>query len=82
MKSIVVLFDEKNIYEDLKAFDGKSAKELCADAAATLDMPVKTIDGLSTISELVGKLASICSETESLPVQRTLSPSFGLKLKP
>ena len=65
MKSIVVLFDEKNIYEDLKAFDGKSAKELCADAAASLDMPVKTIDGLSTISELVGKLASICSETES-----------------
>ena len=65
MKSIVVLFDEKNNYEDLKAFDGKSAKELCSDAAASLDMPVKTIDGLSTISELVGELASICSETQS-----------------
>ena len=65
MKSIVVLFDEKNKYEDEKVFDGKSAVELCASAAASLDLPVKTIDGLTTIAQLVGELSSICSQTQS-----------------
>ena len=65
MKSIVVLFDEKNNYEDLKAFDGSSAKELCAQAVAALDLPVKTIDGLSTIGELVTELDSICKQNQS-----------------
>ena len=65
MKSIVVLFDEKNKYEDIKAFDGKSAVELCAAAAASLELPVKTVTGLCTKSELAAKLDSICKENQA-----------------
>ncbi|MBR5032990.1 MAG: spiro-SPASM protein [Treponema sp.] len=63
MKSIVVLFDEKNKYEDEKVFSGKSAKELCLSAAESFGFEVRTISGLSTISELLEELDKICSES-------------------
>ena len=65
MKSILVLFDEKNKYEDQKVFGGKSALELCARAAASLEMPVKTISGLSSVGQLLEELSSICSQSQS-----------------
>ena len=63
MKSIVVLFDEKNKYEDEKVFGGKSAKELCQKAALSLGFEVKTISGCSTITALLEELDKICKET-------------------
>ena len=65
MKSILVLYDEKNKYEDQKVFGGKSALELCARAAASLEMPVKTISGLSSVGQLLEELSSICSQSQS-----------------
>ena len=63
MKSIVVLFDEKNKYEDEKVFGGKSAKELCLAAAESLGFEVRTISGCTTISELLEELDKICTES-------------------
>ena len=63
MKSIVVLFDEKNKYEDEKVFAGKSAKELCHTAAESFGFEVRTISGCSTISLLLEELDKICCET-------------------
>ena len=63
MKSIVVLFDEKNKYEDEKVFDGKSAKELCRLSAASLGFEVKTISGCPAITALLEELDKICRET-------------------
>ena len=63
MKSIVVLFDEKNKYEDQKVFDGKSAKELCQVSAASLGFEVKTISGCPTVTALLEELDKICRET-------------------
>ena len=65
MKSIVVLFDEKNKYEDELVFSGKSAKELCQIAALSFGFEVRTISGLSTISALLEELDKICRETGS-----------------
>ena len=56
MKSIVVLFDEKNKYEDELVFAGKSAKELCQIAALSFGFEVRTISGLSKISALLEEL--------------------------
>ena len=63
MKSIVVLFDEKNKYEDELVFSGKSAKQLCNSAALSLGFDVKTISGCSTITELLEELDNICKES-------------------
>ena len=65
MKTIIVLFDENNKYENQKVFDGKSAVELCVSAAESLALPVKTIQGFTTISQLISELSSICSQTSS-----------------
>ncbi len=65
MKSIVVLFDEKNKYEDEKVFAGKSAKELCSLSAASFGFEVRTISGCSTISSLLEELDKICRESQS-----------------
>ncbi len=62
MKSILVLFDEKNKYEDQKVFDGKSAKELCQVSAAALGFEVKTISGCPTITALLEELDKICRD--------------------
>ena len=62
MKSIVVLFDEKNKYEDELVFSGKSAKQLCNSAALSLGFDVKTISGCCTITELLEELDKICKE--------------------
>ena len=66
MKTIVVLFDENNKYENEKVFDGKSAVELCKAAASSFGYDVVTInkksDGLSDISSLFSKFEAICSE--------------------
>ncbi|MBO4628334.1 MAG: spiro-SPASM protein [Treponema sp.] len=63
MKSIVVLFDEKNKYEDEKVFGGKSAKELCNSAALSLGFDVKTISGCTTITSLLEELDKICRDS-------------------
>ena len=63
MKSIVVLFDEKNKYEDEKVFAGLSAKELCHTAAESFGFEVRTISGCTTISELLEELDKICTES-------------------
>ena len=63
MKSIVVLFDEKNKYEDEKVFDGKSAKELCQVSASNLGFEVKTISGCPTITALLEELDKICRDS-------------------
>lgn len=63
MKSIVVLFDEKNKYEDQKVFDGKSAKELCQTAASALGFEAKTISGCPTITSLLEELDKICRDS-------------------
>ena len=65
MKSIVVLFDEKNKYEDEKVFAGLSAKELCLSAAKSFGFEVLTISGCTTISELLEELDKICRESQS-----------------
>ena len=65
MKSIVVLFDEKNKYEDEKVFAGKSAKELCQISASSFGFEVRTISGCSTITSLLEELDKICRETQS-----------------
>ena len=65
MKSIVVLFDEKNKYEDELVFAGKSAKELCQIAALSFGFEVRTISGCSTITSLLEELDKICRETQS-----------------
>ena len=65
MKSIVVLFDEKNKYEDEKVFAGLSAKELCLSAAKSFGFEVRTISGCTTISELLEELDKICRESQS-----------------
>ena len=66
MKSIVVLFDEKNKYEDEKAFDGKTAVELCNEAAASLGFEVATIseekNGITNIASLFAVLDTLCKE--------------------
>lgn len=63
MKSIVVLFDEKNKYEDEKVFAGKSAIELCHTAAESFGFEVRTISDCTTISELLEELDKICTES-------------------
>ncbi|MBO4533557.1 MAG: spiro-SPASM protein [Treponema sp.] len=68
MKSIVVLFDEKNKYENEKVFGGKSAVELCNQAASSLGYTVKTISGLSDVSSLFENLNQICRENDSQSV--------------
>ncbi|MBR5402574.1 MAG: spiro-SPASM protein [Treponema sp.] len=65
MKSIVVLFDEKNKYENEKVFDGKSAIELCNQAASTLGFKVETVSNLTDIASLFDCLASICTQNSS-----------------
>lgn len=65
MKSILVLFDEKNLYEDQKVFDGKSAKELCRAAAESFGFEVCTISGCQTITELLEELDKTCSESKA-----------------
>lgn len=65
MKSIVVLFDEKNKYEDEKVFAGKSAKELCSLSAASFGFEVRTVSGCSTITSLLEELDKICRESQS-----------------
>ena len=65
MKSIVVLFDEKNKYEDEKVFAGLSAKELCLSAAKSFGFEVRTISGCTTIGELLEELDKICRESQS-----------------
>ena len=66
MKTIVVLFDEKNKYENEKVFDGRSAVELCNKAAQSLELQVVLLDqkaeGLSTIAELFEALDKICRQ--------------------
>ncbi len=65
MKSIVVLFDEKNKYEDEKVFAGKSAKELCQISASSFGFEVRTISACSTITSLLEELDKICRESQS-----------------
>ena len=65
MKSIVVLFDEENKYEDEKVFVGKSAKELCLLSAASFGFEVRTIRACSTIRSLLEELDKICRESQS-----------------
>ena len=65
MKSIVVLFDEKNKYEDEKVFAGKSAKDLCQISASSFGFEVRTISGCSTITSLLEELDKICRESQS-----------------
>ena len=65
MKSIVVLFDEKNKYENELVFSGKSAKELCNEAALSLGFDVKTISDCTTITALLEELDKICRETQA-----------------
>lgn len=68
MKTIVILFDENNKYEEEKVFDGKSALELCRLAADSLNLPVQVLnaqkDGLFTISSLFDALKNI-AESEN-----------------
>ena len=72
MKTIVVLFDENNKYENEKAFDGKSAVELCFSAASSLELEIKVLDAkkenLTDISSLFNALDKLCKENEAKTV--------------
>ena len=65
MKSIVVLFDQKNKYENEKLFGGKSAVELCKEAASSFGYEVKTISDLPDIASLFDSLAQICTQNQA-----------------
>jgi len=65
MKSIFVLYDEKNKYQDQEIFDSKSAKALTLEAASSLGFEVKTIDGLTDIASLFDCLDQLCSENKA-----------------
>lgn len=65
MKTIVILFDEKKSYENVKAFDGKSAVELCIQNYKNFGYEVFTICGQKTVSELFAEINNVCQKNNA-----------------
>ena len=66
MKTIVILFDENNKYENEKVFDGKSAVELWNAAAASLGLETCVLDkktaGITDIRSLIEAIDELCHQ--------------------
>ena len=64
MKTIVIFYDENAKYASQKVFKGKSAIELTAEWAKSLDLPAFTLKA-STLTELLEAMKKLCDENQA-----------------
>ena len=65
MKSIVILYDDNSKYKNEKAFEGKSAQELCSEQFSKLGRDIYKINKVNSVLELVSSINKVSKEAQA-----------------